>query len=189
MDSLLSFPVGLFRPLRHAGLSRRIQDSRPLGSVCAASFGKRTPWASSRIGCLPEGRLGNEGQVLDLRVVQSGLRSVPEEPRDHVGRLNSSRPTRNSERAVNGLAVGFILAAPMARSFPRYAAPRLRQDLAKNKLKTSVFTTRRSARISERIEMYAVGRGTELSSRCPMRRQASMPAHGPWGAPVWRLQH
>src|SRR6266851_10096739 len=30
MDSLLSFPVGLFHPLQHAGLSRRSPDCRPL---------------------------------------------------------------------------------------------------------------------------------------------------------------
>src|SRR6266700_2724973 len=30
MDSLLSFPVGLFHPLQHAGLSRRSPDSRQL---------------------------------------------------------------------------------------------------------------------------------------------------------------
>ena len=29
MDSLLSFPVGLFHPLQHAGLSRRSPDCRP----------------------------------------------------------------------------------------------------------------------------------------------------------------
>src|SRR5262249_33131788 len=29
MDSLLSFPVGLFHPLQHAGLSRRTPDRRP----------------------------------------------------------------------------------------------------------------------------------------------------------------
>src|SRR5436190_567003 len=31
MDSLLSFPVGLFHPLQHAGLSRRTPRSRLLG--------------------------------------------------------------------------------------------------------------------------------------------------------------
>ena len=31
MDSLFSFPVGLFHPLQHAGLSRRTPDGR-LGS-------------------------------------------------------------------------------------------------------------------------------------------------------------
>jgi hypothetical protein len=30
MDSLLSFPVGLFHPLQHAGLSRRSPSRRPL---------------------------------------------------------------------------------------------------------------------------------------------------------------
>jgi hypothetical protein len=30
MDSLLSFPVGLFHPLQHAGLSRRSPSGRPL---------------------------------------------------------------------------------------------------------------------------------------------------------------
>jgi len=30
MDSLLSFPVGLFHPLQHAGLSRRSPDGRRL---------------------------------------------------------------------------------------------------------------------------------------------------------------
>jgi len=29
MDSLLSFPVGLFHPLQHAGLSRRSPSGRP----------------------------------------------------------------------------------------------------------------------------------------------------------------
>src|SRR5713226_2006583 len=29
MDSLLSFPVGLFHPLQHAGLSRRSPSNRP----------------------------------------------------------------------------------------------------------------------------------------------------------------
>jgi len=33
MDSLLSFPVGLFHPLQHAGLSRRSPDGRPFGKV------------------------------------------------------------------------------------------------------------------------------------------------------------
>jgi hypothetical protein len=32
MDSLLSFPVGLFHPLQHAGLSRRSPICRPSGS-------------------------------------------------------------------------------------------------------------------------------------------------------------
>src|SRR6266849_6702038 len=32
MDSLLSFPVGLFHPLQHAGLSRRSPVCRPFGS-------------------------------------------------------------------------------------------------------------------------------------------------------------
>src|SRR6266581_1410054 len=32
MDSLLSFPVGLFHPLQHAGLSRRSPDCRQSGS-------------------------------------------------------------------------------------------------------------------------------------------------------------
>jgi hypothetical protein len=32
MDSLLSFPVGLFHPLQHAGLSRRSPSCRPSGS-------------------------------------------------------------------------------------------------------------------------------------------------------------
>jgi hypothetical protein len=32
MDSLFSFPVGLFHPLQHAGLSRRTPSSRPTGS-------------------------------------------------------------------------------------------------------------------------------------------------------------
>src|SRR6266478_2321021 len=32
MDSLLSFPVGLFHPLQHAGLSRRSPVSRPSGT-------------------------------------------------------------------------------------------------------------------------------------------------------------
>ena len=32
MDSLLSFPVGLFHPLQHAGLSRRSPDCRLTGS-------------------------------------------------------------------------------------------------------------------------------------------------------------
>ena len=32
MDSLLSFPVGLFHPLQHAGLSRRSPVCRPSGS-------------------------------------------------------------------------------------------------------------------------------------------------------------
>jgi hypothetical protein len=32
MDSLLSFPVGLFHPLQHAGLSRRSPVGRLLGT-------------------------------------------------------------------------------------------------------------------------------------------------------------
>ena len=32
MDSLFSFPVGLFRPLQHAGLSRRSPDCRQSAS-------------------------------------------------------------------------------------------------------------------------------------------------------------
>jgi hypothetical protein len=33
MDSLFSFPVGLFHPLQHAGLSRRSPSRRQLGSL------------------------------------------------------------------------------------------------------------------------------------------------------------
>ena len=38
MDSLLSFPVGLFHPLQHAGLSRRSPVGRPSthNHLCAA---------------------------------------------------------------------------------------------------------------------------------------------------------
>ena len=35
MDSLLSFPVGLFHPLQHAGLSRRSLDDARSGSYSA----------------------------------------------------------------------------------------------------------------------------------------------------------
>src|ERR1700692_4296646 len=37
MDSLHSFPVGLFHPLQHAGLSRRSPCSRPSGSNLTAN--------------------------------------------------------------------------------------------------------------------------------------------------------
>jgi hypothetical protein len=37
MDSLLSFPVGLFHPLQHAGLSRRSPSSRQPGSCRAVA--------------------------------------------------------------------------------------------------------------------------------------------------------
>ncbi len=37
MDSLFSFPVGLFHPLQHAGLSRRSPGCRPSGSYRMAA--------------------------------------------------------------------------------------------------------------------------------------------------------
>jgi len=37
MDSLLSFPVGLFHPLRHAGLSRRTPIYRQFVQVAVVS--------------------------------------------------------------------------------------------------------------------------------------------------------
>jgi len=40
MESLFSFPVGLFHPLQHAGLSRRTPDSRPPCKLTRA-FGPR----------------------------------------------------------------------------------------------------------------------------------------------------
>src|SRR5229473_1856501 len=42
MDSLLSFPVGLFHPLQHAGLSRRSPDCRQTGSYLVSQFGSQT---------------------------------------------------------------------------------------------------------------------------------------------------
>ena len=41
MDSLLSFPVGLFHPLQHAGLSRRTPNSRLRGQVDSKQPGGR----------------------------------------------------------------------------------------------------------------------------------------------------
>jgi hypothetical protein len=48
MDSLLSFPVGLFHPLQHAGLSRRTPRSRLPGNnpgfaKLGATFGVWSP--------------------------------------------------------------------------------------------------------------------------------------------------
>src|SRR6266404_6188369 len=43
MDSLLSFPVGLFHPLQHAGLSRRSPVCRPPGSWLGHSIQVRSP--------------------------------------------------------------------------------------------------------------------------------------------------
>ena len=40
MDSLFSFPVGLFHPLQHAGLSRRTPSCRPTVPVCAKENSK-----------------------------------------------------------------------------------------------------------------------------------------------------
>jgi hypothetical protein len=37
MESLFSFPVGLFHPLQHAGLSRRTPSSRPSVSYRSGS--------------------------------------------------------------------------------------------------------------------------------------------------------
>src|SRR5215475_6895786 len=42
MDSLLSFPVGLFHPLQHAGLSRRSPRSRHLGPCNSTPAGTRS---------------------------------------------------------------------------------------------------------------------------------------------------
>jgi hypothetical protein len=76
MDSLLSFPVGLFHPLQHAGLSRRspggrqttrdralkratTQKLRAIASVCLVSsclppnFGRHWKKASIRVGSGP----------------------------------------------------------------------------------------------------------------------------------------
>src|SRR5438105_14858119 len=41
MDSLLSFPVRLFHPLQHAGLSRRTPSCRPAGSCPDQSIQER----------------------------------------------------------------------------------------------------------------------------------------------------
>src|SRR6184192_478448 len=50
MESLFSFPVGLFHPLQHAGLSRRTPDCRPSGSLAAmitsAPLGERSRLSS-----------------------------------------------------------------------------------------------------------------------------------------------
>ncbi len=59
MDSLLSFPVGLFHPLQHAGLSRRSPSSRQSGSCASA---RRGLWRYARFG------------VVDFEGVSEGLR-------------------------------------------------------------------------------------------------------------------
>src|SRR5882724_9910317 len=60
MDSLLSFPVGLFDPLQHAGLSRRTPDRRQssLNSESSPKTAQTTQLANSaqRIGRDDNGR-------------------------------------------------------------------------------------------------------------------------------------
>src|SRR5882762_326990 len=53
IDSLLSFPVGLFHPLQHAGLSRRSPGCRPLvrnrSSVLGFALGGRKKYVGMRL--------------------------------------------------------------------------------------------------------------------------------------------
>src|SRR5437879_1830535 len=49
MESLFSFPVGLFHPLQHAGLSRRTPSSRPTGSYRVRDAGDRFMSRRSRV--------------------------------------------------------------------------------------------------------------------------------------------
>ena len=62
MDSLLSFPVGLFHPLQHAGLSRRsrVADDPPRTSFFAS-------YNAVSIGRLP----GNRPHCLGVRLISS----------------------------------------------------------------------------------------------------------------------
>ncbi len=62
MDSLLSFPVGLFHPLQHAGLSRRSPVSRLIGMwlVPGTSRRERLQATHDRV----PGYAGGHGQVL-----------------------------------------------------------------------------------------------------------------------------
>src|SRR5207245_685439 len=51
MESLFSFPVGLFHPLQHAGLSRRTPSGRQSRSGCPVDEHKRvTPSSMARFG-------------------------------------------------------------------------------------------------------------------------------------------
>ena len=68
MDSLLSFPVGLFHPLQHAGLSRR-------SPVCRRIVSNRVPDWRVAFG-LTSPRLPVEPLFFDARSVLSGPRFV-----------------------------------------------------------------------------------------------------------------
>jgi hypothetical protein len=53
MDSLFSFPVGLFHPLQHAGLSRRTRVARDPDEAAESASASRLAWRN-----VSERRLG-----------------------------------------------------------------------------------------------------------------------------------
>jgi hypothetical protein len=73
MDSLFSFPVGLFHPLQHAGLSRRTtsggQSARnPLSTLPISPFGGRLRMPQVKLSLLCRGR-AQKSTELDERYV------------------------------------------------------------------------------------------------------------------------
>jgi hypothetical protein len=66
MDSLFSFPVGLFHPLQHAGLPRRTRVARDPDEAAESASASRLAWrnvSERRLGTSSRNNGGDSGEA------------------------------------------------------------------------------------------------------------------------------